>query len=110
MFYALVVMWTYRGLWHQHGVATGLGWDVIDTHGPDLEGMARELREGRFSLWNPWDKGGYAMYADPIVCRYYPFAWPFVAWGAASSIGPGATAIAFASPGARSITTADARS
>ncbi|TMQ03399.1 MAG: YfhO family protein [Deltaproteobacteria bacterium] len=86
VFYALVVMWTYRGLWHQHGVATGLGWDVIDTHGPDLEGMARELREGRFSLWNPWDKGGYAMYADPIVCRYYPFAWPFVAWGAAFGV------------------------
>ncbi|HMG55143.1 MAG TPA: hypothetical protein VK601_16720, partial [Kofleriaceae bacterium] len=83
VFYALVVVWTYRDLWHQHGVATGLGWDVVDTHGPDLEFMARELREGRFSLWNPWDKGGYAVYADPIVCRYYPFAWPFVAWGAA---------------------------
>lgn len=84
VFYALVVVWTYRGLWHQHGVATGFGWDVVDTHGPDLEFMARELREGRFSLWNPWDKGGYAVYADPIVCRYYPFVWPFVVWGAAS--------------------------
>ena len=82
-FYALVVVWTYRDLWHQHGAATGFGWDVVDTHGPDLEFMARELREGRFSLWNPWDKGGYAVYADPIVCRYYPFAWPFAAWGAA---------------------------
>lgn len=82
VFYALVVVWIYRDLWHQHGVATGFGWDVVDTHGPDLEFMARELREGRFSLWNPWDKGGYPVYADPIVCRYYPFAWPFVAWGA----------------------------
>jgi hypothetical protein len=86
VFYALVVAWTYRDLWHQHGVATGFGWDVVDTHGPDLEFMARELREGRFSLWNPWDKGGYAVYADPIVCRYYPFAWPFVAWGAAFGV------------------------
>ncbi len=85
-FYVLVVLWTYRDLWHQHGVATGFGWDVIDTHAPDLEFMARELREGRFSLWNPWDKGGYAMYADPVVCRYYPFAWPFMAVGAL--IGP----------------------
>ena len=82
-FYVLVVVWTYRDLWHQHGVATGFGWDVVDTHGPDLEFMARELRDGRFSLWNPWDKGGYAVYADPIVCRYYPFTWPFAAWGAA---------------------------
>ncbi len=86
VFYALVVVWTYRDLWHQHGVATGFGWDVVDTHGPDLEFMARELREGRFSLWNPWDKGGYAVYADPIVCRYYPFVWPFVAWGAAFGV------------------------
>jgi hypothetical protein len=86
VFYALVVVWTYRDLWHQHGVATGFGWDVVDTHGPDLEFMARELREGRFSLWNPWDKGGYAVYADPVVCRYYPLAWPFVAWGAAFGV------------------------
>lgn len=82
-FYALVVVWTYRGLWHQHGATTGFGWDIVDTHGPDLEYMARELAHGRFSLWNPWDKGGYAVYADPVVCRYYPFAWPFIAWGAA---------------------------
>ncbi|HET7499522.1 MAG TPA: hypothetical protein VFK02_00910 [Kofleriaceae bacterium] len=83
VFYALVVAWTYRGLWHQHGVATGFGWDVVDTHGPDLDYMARELRAGRFALWNPYDKGGYAVYADPVVERYYPFAWPFTAWGAA---------------------------
>jgi hypothetical protein len=86
VFYALVVVWTYRDLWHQHGAATGFGWDVIDTHGPDLELMARELRLGRFSLWNPYDKGGYAVYADPVVCRYYPFAWPFTAWGAAFGV------------------------
>src|SRR3954466_10034409 len=82
VFYALVVIWTYRDLWHQHGVATGFGWDVIDTHGPDLDFLSRELRDGRFSLWNPYDKGGYAVYADPVVARYYPFSWPFVAWGA----------------------------
>jgi hypothetical protein len=84
--YGLVVAWTYRGLWHQHGAATGFGWDVIDTHGPDLDFMARELREGRFSLWDPYDKGGYAVYADPVVARYYPFGWPFTAWGAAFGV------------------------
>jgi len=85
-FYALVVLWLYRDLWHQHGAATGFGWDVIDTHGPDLDFLARELREGRFSRWNPYDKGGYAVYADPVVCRYYPFAWPFIGWGAAFGV------------------------
>jgi len=80
--YALVVAWIYRGLWHQHGVATGLGWDTIDTHGPDLDFFVRELREGRFSLWNPYDKGGYPIFCDPVFDRYYPFNWPFAAWGA----------------------------
>ena len=57
--YTLAVIWIYRDLWHQHGTPTGLGWDVIDTHGPDLDFFSREIREDRFSLWNPYDKGGY---------------------------------------------------
>lgn len=80
--YALAVVWIYRDLWHQHGLATGLGWDTIDTHGPDLDFFARELAEGRFSLWNPYDKGGYPLFCDPVFDRYYPLNWPFAAWGA----------------------------
>src|SRR5947208_1993765 len=60
----------------------GLGWDTIDTHGPDLDFFAREIREGRFSLWNPYDKGGYPIFCDPVFDRYYPFNWPFAIWGA----------------------------
>ncbi len=80
--YALAVMWIYRGLWHQHGAAYGLGWDTIDSYGPDLDFFSREVREGRFSLWNPYDKGGYPLFCDPQIDRYYPFNWPFAAWGA----------------------------
>jgi hypothetical protein len=80
--YALVVAWIYRGLWHQNGLATGLGWDTIDTHGPDLDFLSRDLREARFSLWNPYDKGGYAVFCDPVFDRYYPFNWPSALWGA----------------------------
>ncbi|MGE5181786.1 MAG: hypothetical protein ACM31C_06975 [Acidobacteriota bacterium] len=82
VFYALAVAWIYRGLWHHHGQATGLGWDTIDSYGPDLDYFARELRAGRFSLWNPYDKGGYPVFCDPQIDRYYPFNWPFAAWGA----------------------------
>ena len=82
VFYALAVAWIYRGLWHHAGHATGLGWDTIDSYGPDLDTFARELREGRFSLWNPYDKGGYPLFCDPQIDRYYPFNWPFAAWGA----------------------------
>jgi hypothetical protein len=82
LLYALAVMWIYRGLWHQHGQAYGLGWDTIDSYGPDLDFFSREVREGRFSLWNPYDKGGYPLFCDPQIDRYYPFNWPFAAWGA----------------------------
>jgi hypothetical protein len=82
LLYVLAVVWLYRDLWHQHGVATGLGWDTIDSYGPDLEFFARELAHGRFSLWNPYDKGGYPVFCDPQIDRYYPFGWPFAAWGA----------------------------
>ena len=82
LLYVIVVAWIYRDLWHHHGLATGLGWDTIDTHGPDLDFFARDLREGRFSLWNPYDKGGYPVFCDPVFDRYYPLNWPFAAWGA----------------------------
>lgn len=85
--YTLAVIWIYRDLYHQHGTATGLGWDVIDTHGPDLDFFSREIREDRFSLWNPYDKGGYPVYADPIFDRYYPLNWPFGWFGAAFGTG-----------------------
>lgn len=82
LLYTLAVIWIYRDLWHQHGVATGLGWDTIDTHGPDLDFFSTEIREGRFSLWNPYDKGGYPIFCDPVFDRYYPLNWPFGLWGA----------------------------
>ncbi len=82
LFYTLVVLWIYRGLWHQHGVATGLGWDTIDTHGPDLDFFASDLAHHRFSLWNPYDKGGYPVFCDPVFDRYYPLNWPFATVGA----------------------------
>ncbi|MEO6776965.1 MAG: hypothetical protein ABI467_28770 [Kofleriaceae bacterium] len=87
LLYAIVITWIYRDLWHHHGLATGLGWDTIDTHGPDLDFFARDLREGRFSLWNPYDKGGYPVFCDPVFDRYYPLNWPFAAWGAVFGTG-----------------------
>jgi hypothetical protein len=87
LFYMLVVAWIYRGLWHQHGAATGLGWDAIDTHGPDLDFLSNDLAHGRFSLWNPYDKGGYPVFCDPVFDRYYPLNWPFATWGAAFGTG-----------------------
>ena len=82
LFYTLAVIWIYRGLWQQQGMEMGFGWDAIDSYGPDLDFVASDLAERRFSLWNPYDKGGYPLFCDPQVDRYYPFNWPFAAWGA----------------------------
>ena len=70
--YMLIVAWIYRGIWHQYGQPTGLGWDTIDSYGPDLDFLARDFREGRFSLWNPYDHGGYSLVADLDFPRWYP--------------------------------------
>jgi len=87
IFYTLAVIWIYRDLWTQNGHPTGFGWDTIDTHGPDLDFMSREVAELRFSMWNPYDKGGYPLFCDPVFDRYYPLNWPFAAWGAVIGTG-----------------------
>ncbi|MCE9572265.1 MAG: hypothetical protein K8W52_03845 [Deltaproteobacteria bacterium] len=83
----VAVAWIYRDLWHQHGRATGFGWDVIDEYGPDLDFLSRDLAHGRLSAWNPFDHGGYSLLADAQVPRYYPVHWLFVGWGAAFGTG-----------------------
>src|SRR3569623_249872 len=85
--YAFVVAWIYRDLWHHHGAATGRGWVTIDTHGPELDFFARDLREGRVSLWNRYDMGCYPVFCDPVCDRYFPLNWPFAAWGARAGTG-----------------------
>src|SRR5689334_1240896 len=77
IFYTLAVIWIYRGLFHHHRVATGFGWDTIDTYGPNLDYLTSDFAHGRLSLWNPYDKGGYPVFCDPELARYYPLAWPF---------------------------------
>ncbi|HEV7559884.1 MAG TPA: hypothetical protein VGO00_30610, partial [Kofleriaceae bacterium] len=80
--YTLAVIWIYRDQWHVHGQPTGFGWDAIDSYGPDLQYQSDDLARGQFSLWNPYDKGGYPLVGDPQYDRYYPFNWIFVVWGA----------------------------
>ena len=80
--YVAAVLWIYRDVWSVHGQPTAFGWDTIDSYGPDLSFLSREVAEGRLSLWNPYDHGGYSLVGDPQFDRYYPFMWPFAALGA----------------------------
>jgi hypothetical protein len=80
--YTLAVVWIYRGMWQEYGHPTALGWDTQDSYGPDLQFLARDFHEGRFTLWNPYDHGGYSLVADVGFPRWYPVHWLFAGWGA----------------------------
>jgi hypothetical protein len=82
LLYSVAVLWIHRGLWEQHGHVTGLGWDVLGQYGPDLQFQSDELARWAWTQWNPYDRGGYALGADPQFDRYYPASWPFVVVGA----------------------------
>jgi hypothetical protein len=82
LLYLLVIWWLYRNMWSFGGVRHGLGWDVIESYGPDQEFASSEISRGQWSLWNPYDRGGYPLIADPEYQRWYPLAWPFACWGA----------------------------
>lgn len=76
--YGAALLVIYRDLWWQHGQATAFGWDVPAAYGPNLEFMGRDLADGRWSWWNPYDKGGFAIVGDPECDRYNPLALLFI--------------------------------
>ena len=50
-------------------------WDVPEQYWGDLVYLCRNVHEGRFPLWNPYDRAGYPYYADPQASAYHPIAW-----------------------------------
>jgi len=64
------------------------GWDVPEAYWPDMAYFARSLSHGEAPLWNPYNRGGYAFYADLLPGVFYPVTWLFVAPGAACDAMP----------------------
>ena len=58
------------------------GWDTPEAYWPDMAYFARSLSHGDAPLWNPYNRGGYAFYADLLPGVFYPVNWPFIAPGA----------------------------
>jgi hypothetical protein len=54
-------------------------WDLYGFHVPLLTFQARELREGRFPLWNPLVYCGFPAVADVQAQTFYPPNW--ILWG-----------------------------
>lgn len=59
-------------------------WDPVHGYWGDLFFQARAFAEGHLPLWNPYDRGGYPLYADPQPGLLYPLNWPLVAAGVAT--------------------------
>ncbi|HEY5925659.1 MAG TPA: hypothetical protein VIV11_28430 [Kofleriaceae bacterium] len=58
------------------------GWDTPEAYWPDMAYFANSLSNGEAPLWNPYNRGGYAFYADLLPGVFYPVNWLFVAPGA----------------------------
>ncbi len=59
------------------------GWDTPEAYWPDMAYFAKSLSHGEAPLWNPYNRGGYAFYADLLPGVFYPPTWLFVGPGAA---------------------------
>jgi hypothetical protein len=91
--FVILVGWTYRTVWSPPDgkPAQWLGWDCIESYWPDISFYAGALEHGEAPLWNPYDRGGYAFYADTVTGLYYPVTWAFVGPGALAGGMPGWT-------------------
>lgn len=78
--YALGVAALYHQVWSG---TRGFGWDTIESYWPDLSYFSGQIVQGRWPLWNPYDRGGYPIYADPQAAAYYPVQWLLAAIGGA---------------------------
>ena len=69
-------------LYHEIWIGTaGFGWDTIESYWGDLAFLSHQCRNGSLSLWNPYDRGGFPVYADPQPGSYYPVHWLFAGAG-----------------------------
>lgn len=76
--YVLAVAYLYRDI---VAGTHGFGWDTIETYWPDLVFFSSELGRGEWPLWNPFDRGGFPVSADPQPGHYYPLHWLWAGFG-----------------------------
>src|SRR5687767_9210370 len=72
-----VAFWVHRSIWTGHW----LGRDAIEVAWPNLAQVAESFRHGEWPLWNPYDRGGHPVAADPQVALHYPLTWLFALTG-----------------------------
>jgi hypothetical protein len=75
--YALFLTFVWWRLWTGiDGAEASWKYDPRYTYWGDLVYQFDSLRDGHLALWNPWDRAGYPVYADPHSGFIYPPNWP----------------------------------
>lgn len=57
-------------------------WDATEQYWGDLVYLCGALHDGEWPRWNPYDRGGYPVIADPQAALYHPLTWLLCAAGA----------------------------
>jgi hypothetical protein len=63
------------------------GWDVPWQYWADLQLQVASIGDGEWPLWNPYDRFGYPLHADPQAGLLYPVQWLLILIGLVT--GPG---------------------
>src|SRR5689334_14595666 len=64
--YLVLVGFLYRTVWlaPEGKPRQYFGWDTPEAYWPDMAYFANSMSHGEAPLWNPYNRGGYAFYAD----------------------------------------------
>jgi hypothetical protein len=84
---AAVLLMCWRVWTPIEGERRVFGWDVPWQYWGDLQLQVASLADGEWPLWNPYDRLGYPLHADPQAGTLYPVQWLLVLVGLVS--GPG---------------------
>jgi hypothetical protein len=69
---AAVVLFFHKPLF---GAEYTFPWDFRGVQLPLITFLRDELRENRFALWNPYNYGGYPIYANIQACFFHPLVF-----------------------------------
>ena len=70
--YLLAVCVLYRIIFSGE---VGFGWDSSEFYWPNLKFLGDSLTDGEYPLWNPYNRGGHPVFADPSQAATYPPHW-----------------------------------
>jgi hypothetical protein len=78
--FLVVILAVFWRLWTGiDGAPRAFAWDAQWEYWGDLQFLHDAVRDGQLPLWNPFDRAGYPLHADPQAGVLYPVNWLLVA-------------------------------